>query len=356
MVTFDKELDDFRRLLEGKANLSFGYEVSALKDGDGIGYGAANGITGIEKFLGYNDTRLKVANFPSISLTHDFITVKAAVCISDEDRVMVDGKEDLTHLPRARGALEVFRDMYGINDHFSFYIEQDKKYDSAKGMGESAAFAASTARALCSLMFRKPSTAFVSSIARLVSGSGSRSAVDGIGLWQSYEGIPQNMNHAIKIKDQLGEFNIASFPKPNPIKTENVHGIAVQSPFYEQWGKLKFHSLINIIENDFDYNMLARAAFNDMLLMHSVLLTKGIGILDERIYNLIKLSDQSEGSLFVTADTGPTPILIYKDPDMLRKAEVIMGRSALKGSLVTGEQHTGQVFQDRARENLIKYT
>lgn len=355
MVRFGHELDRFRSAIQRDTDLSFGFETPELKKKDIICYGRANGITGIEKFLGYNDSRLKVANFPSISLTHNFITVNVAVCLSHKDRVILDGKENTSHLLRATGALDVFRSLFKISDHFAFYIEQDKKYGSAKGMGESAAFAGATAMALCNLMFKDPSTSFISSIARLVSGSGTRSVVNGVGLWQSYEGIDPEMNHAIRVREDMGDFHIASFPTPNPIKTENVHGIATQSPFYEQWGKVKFQSLLNIIENHFDPEMLARSAMNDMLLMHSVLLARGISILNEKMFALLKLAEQSEGSFFVTADTGPTPIMIYRDSDMLRKAEIIMGREPLRGNVVPHQTETETAFQKRAVENLVKY-
>lgn len=355
MVRFGSELDRFRLAIQRDKSLSFGFEMPELKKKDIICYGRANGITGIEKFLGYNDSRLKVANFPSISLTHNFITVNVAVCLSDEDKVILDGRENPSHLQRATGALDVFRNLFNVKDHFAFYIEQHKKYDSAKGMGESAAFAGATAMALCNLMFRNTSTSFISSIARLVSGSGTRSVVNGVGLWQSYEGIDPEMNHAIRVRNDMGDFHIASFPTPNPIKTENVHGIATQSPFYEQWGKVKFQSLLNIIENHFDPELLAQSAMNDMLLMHSVLLARGISILNEKMFTLLKLAEQSEGSFFVTADTGPTPIILYRDPDMLSKAETIMGKAALKGDVVPHQTETETAFQKRARENLDKY-
>lgn len=355
MVKFVEETRNFQKTLRKKGNLKFGYETPVLRRKEGIFFGTGNGITGLEKFLGYSNTPLKIANFPSISLTHDFVRVKAAVCLSKRDSVMVDGKTDASHLSRAIGALEIFREMFQVKDHFAFYIEREKKYESAKGMGESAAFAAATARALCSLMFDSATQGFISSIARLVSGSGSRSAVDGIGFWQSYEGIENRENHAIRIGDHLGKFKIASFPTPNPIKTENVHGIAVKSPFYEQWGTLKFHSIIDLIEHDFDTDMLVASGMRDMLLMHSVLLSMGVSILNEKFFDLLKLAEESNGSFFVTADTGPTPVIFYSDEDMLKRAENIMKREALKGSIVKEQKGHGMDFEKRATENLLKF-
>ncbi len=354
MVEFKRESEELERILLNESKLAFGYREPLMDVKNEIFFGSGNGITGIEKFLGYNDAKQNVANFPSISLTHDFVTVEAAVRISEKDRIFVDGREDQNHARRAIKALDIFREMFGLKEHFAFYLRRHKKYEKAKGMGESAAFASATSYALCSLAFKNPNPDIVSAVARLVSGSGSRAAVYGVGLWLSYEGIDSHRNHAVRVKEDLGQYKIAAFPRESAIKTENMHGLATDSLFYNSWAKNKFNEITNLIRNNFKPELLAERSMKDMLLMHSVLMSQGIRILDRKMFDLIDLSKGSNGSLYVTADTGPTPVLLYSDEELLKKAEYVMGSKSVKGNLVNQPIAITSDFQKEAENGLLK--
>ncbi|MEM3676186.1 MAG: mevalonate pyrophosphate decarboxylase, partial [Thermoplasmataceae archaeon] len=118
---------------------------------DKLFYGGGYPITGIEKFLGYFDSVLNIANFPSISLTADY---SSAHCYCrylnkpGQDLVMLDGKMDQSYTRRSNKALSFFKSLFSLTGSFQFYIERKRNYESAKGLGESAAIAAACARAI----------------------------------------------------------------------------------------------------------------------------------------------------------------------------------------------------------------
>ncbi len=164
-----------------------------------VTYGQGFSITGVEKFLGYADSVLNLANFPSISITTDFMQTHAfcqSVKESGRDLVVLDGQVDERYSKRAEKALNYFKSLYGITGSFRFFIERDRKYKEAKGMGESASIAAAVSRSLVANVFGSGASrdaTFTSRLARLVSGSGTRSVAGGLSMWLSYPNIREGM-------------------------------------------------------------------------------------------------------------------------------------------------------------------
>jgi diphosphomevalonate decarboxylase len=316
-------------------------EMDSKEEGFGSGYP----ITGLEKFLGYFDSGKKVAYFPSISITTDFSMTQCAVWKSSKDRVMLDGVENQSYLKRATNALDYFRKAYGISDKLTFYVERKKRYENAKGLGESAAVAAAVSSALCNMYFYDPSRALISRWARYASGSGTRSAAGGVSLWLSYPGIPESRNHAITIREDLDDFKIACFPTENTIKTEDAHGTASSSPFYDSWARMKYHQLKKHAENKFSVLPLLERAQEDMLQMHSLLLSRGTMVLDKRFIELLAFSSRNKGEFYVTADTGPTPVVFFRDIGLLEEAEKIVGSKSTSGKIQNNPPTITQDFR-----------
>ena len=312
-------------------------------------FGSGYPITGLEKFLGYYDSDRKVANFPSISATTDFSQALCGAWISHKDRVILDGVEDSSYSARAGKALDIFRKTYGIEERLTFNIERRKRYRNAKGLGESAAVACAVSSALCNLFFAMPTSQFISRWARYVSGSGTRSAAGGISLWMSYPGIPESRNHAIRVRDDLGGMKIACFPTENPLKTEDAHGTAASSPFYDKWARLKFELMIRHIRGNFDPMFMIRRSQEDMLQMHALLTSMGTVVLDRRFTKIMELGRKYRDELFVTADTGPTPVIFYRDNDILHEVEEITGSEALKGNVMNSPPVIPSDFVERTR-------
>ncbi len=315
-----------------------------------LAFGSGYPITGLEKFLGYYDSERKIANFPSISATTDFSLALCGVWISEKDRVILDGTESSSYSARAKKALDIFRKTYGIGEKLTFNIERRKRYADAKGLGESAAVACAVSSALCNLFFSNPSSQFISKWARYVSGSGTRSAAGGISLWLSYPGIPESRNHAIRVRDDLGGMKIACFPTANPLKTEDAHGTASSSPFYDRWARMKYELTIRHIRENFDPMSMIRRSQEDMLQMHALLTSRGTVVLDSRFTRIMELGRRHREELFVTADTGPTPVIFYRDQDILHEVESIAGMEALGGNVVNSRPEIPGDFREKTKK------
>ena len=120
---------------------------SELSDGK-VTYGEGYPITAFEKFLGYYDKAMNIAHAPSISMTTDFSLAKCVCKYSKKGRdiFFLDGETNEAYTKRMEKALAAFRSITGISGSFELSINRIKKYERAKGLGESAAVASAASR------------------------------------------------------------------------------------------------------------------------------------------------------------------------------------------------------------------
>ncbi len=312
-----------------------------LEDGRiGTGYGFP--IIGLEKFLGYFDRALNIANFPSISLTTDFSTCVAFCKYIEKpasDLVILDGSSDRKYQQRAQKALSFFKSLYGITGSFHFYIMRKKRYESAKGLGESAAVAAAVARSIVNCALDEKASAsdvLVSRLARLVSGSGTRSATGGISLWLSYPYIAENRCHGIRLPVEQKKIHYGTFPMPSEIATDDAHRLAESSPFYGRWMADKFNRIMEDIDSGFDIDLLLKRSQEEMYTLNSVILSTGNFIQTPSslkiIQDLLAFSRKNEG-LYFTADTGPSIVLLSRDRHLIEEFVSVRTEKFLWGSV-----------------------
>lgn len=291
-----------------------------------VTYAEGYPITGIEKFLGYFNKEFNIAFFPSISFNTDFSVARAAceyIKETGEDSVILDGQTNAKYTERAIRALNFFKNLHSIEGSFKFYIERKRRYEDAKGLGESAAIASSVSRALMRNVFGDEGgddDMLVSRFARLVSGSGTRSATGGFSMWISYPWITESDCYAVKLPVDYKNFYFVAFPDRSEITTANAHDIAYSSPFYSKWAYNKYDRLNEIISNNFSIGDLMKKSEEDMYFLNSLLMSQGTIIQNERSIGLIqrikKFSEKSKG-LFMTTDTGPSIVLMSNDKSLL---------------------------------------
>ncbi len=320
-------LNIFRKLVSLGIWRDVPQSSAALEDGK-IGAGFGFPIIGLEKFLGYFDHPLNIANFPSISLTTDFSNAVAFCRYTEKpasDLVALDGSTDRKYQERAHKALSFFKSLYDIPGSFHFYIVRRRKYRSAKGLGESASVAAAVARSVvnCALEGKaSESDVLVSRLARLVSGSGTRSATGGVSLWLSYPYIVESRCHAIRLPIEQGKIHYGTFPIPSEIATDDAHRLAESSPFYGRWMMEKFDRMIEDIDSGFDIDLLLKRSQQEMFTLNSVILSTGNFIQTPSslriIQDLLAFSKRNEG-LYFTADTGPSIVLLSRDRHLIEE-------------------------------------
>lgn len=302
------------------------YELN-LEDGKTT-YGGGYPITAIEKFLGYFDKDLNIAYFPSISFNTDF-SYSNAFCRyvkeAGRDSVVLDGQTSEKYTERARKAMNYFKNAYSIGGSFQFYVRRAKKYEDAKGLGESAAIAASVSRALVRNVFGEKASEddpLVSRFARLASGSGTRSSTGRFSLWISYPWIAERKSHGMVLPVNYDHFYFAAVPDKSEILTESAHSVAMSSMFYFKWAFNKYESLNEILEKGFSLDILLPKAEADMFLLNSLLMSKGVIIQNERsipLINRIKEFKKKNEGLYFTADTGPSLVLLSQDKSLIEE-------------------------------------
>ena len=291
-----------------------------------ITYGEGRPITAFEKFLGYYDKIANIANSPSISIVTDFSVARCFckyVSAAGMDRVVLDGESDERYTKRSVKALDKFREITGVEGSFQFSIVRVKKYSKAKGLGESAAVAEATSRALVGNVFGDAAAKdneYVSRFARLVSGSGTRAATGGMSIWASFPGIGEAECYAARLPVDTSKLHFAVFPDFHNIQTMDAHGIASSSEFYATWIKNKYDRVLKIIGAGFDLEDLMRYAQADTFRLRALLMSGGVAIDTEKslsLINAVSSFQQGGGRVWLTADTGPSIVVMSDDKDEL---------------------------------------
>lgn len=316
------------------------YPVS-LENGR-VTYGEGYPITAMEKFLGYYDKAVNAAYAPSISIVTDFSIAKAFcryIDVLGKDAVYLDGETNEKYMKRAKKALDYWRSINNISGSFQFIITRDKRYEKAKGLGESAAVAAAVARAFVANVFGVDASkddSFVSRYAKLVSGSGSRSATGGLSVWLSYPGIKEEDSYGVRLPVDTTGLHFVVYPDFHTIETLNAHGIASSSPFYPAWITGKYDKVMKILEEKSLSAMMAQAQ-QDMFNLNALLLSgDGTVIQTDNSFRIIRhvLDFQKEGGrVFMTADTGPSIVVMSDDESELERFIKEETATALRGKI-----------------------
>lgn len=333
----------FRKLDRAGIIPEIGEYTPECNEGE-ITYGQGYPITGIEKFLGYADSIINIANFPSISINTDFMKTHAFCQFlreSGKDSIVLDGQANERYTKRSEKALNYFKSLYDISGSFRFFVQREKKYSEAKGMGESASIAAAVSRALVTNVFGADATnddAFTSRFSRLVSGSGTRSVAGGISMWISYPSIREKLSFGFRLDDFSGKMAIAAFPSVSRVRTEDAHGAAIRSIFYDKWAQGKFSSCENIANGNPSAARVMETAERDFYRINSVLLSAGsiiqnpssIGLIEK----VLEFKKKNEG-LYFTTDTGPTVIVMSEEANLIREFSDHANVTPLNGKVVS---------------------
>lgn len=352
-----------RELLDRGLYRKIEYPETTLEDGK-ITTSYSFPIKAFEKFLGYFDFQQNIAFNPSVSFNTDFsLTMSSCIYLEKQnrDRVILDSEESETYSKKALKALNIFKKDHNIPGSFVFYIERLKKYGNAKGMSESSAVASSVSRSLVDNVFRETEfrSEIVSRYARLVSGSGTRAAVDGISIWLSYPGIDIDQSFAVRVRDNPSRLYYGIFPKFSAIKTDNAHRAIVNSVFYETWLKDKYNAILQMLSDNFSIEGLIRRGQVDSLNMHGILMSIGSSPqTPESIATLKKLLEfqkKNEG-IYINADTGPSIMISSLDRSLINECVKNVGEPFIEGgksgSSLLNERNG---FEKRSNEFLSNY-
>ncbi|BAB59938.1 TVG0795952 [Thermoplasma volcanium GSS1] len=329
-----------------------------------IHYGSGYPITGLIKFLGYYDESLKIANFPSISLNTDVSEAYSAFMISKDngnDTAVVEGENSPNITKKAMTAINVFKNLYDIKGSFHFYLRIKRKYAGAKGLGESAAVAAAASRSLVSALFEKEAlkdSNFISIVARLASGSGSKSVAGPLSLWLTAPAVSHEGSFSLNLRKEIDDIFLCAVPIRDSVSTAEAHNTVIKSPFYQQWSRLQFDAVYSIISRGGYSAQIIENATTNTYLMHSVLISTGkllwnqdtlraMGIVEDmrRIGRLIGFS----------IDTGPSVLVMADREDLIKEFKERYNGECIDASVPNGAPDIPSSFVESAERYFAKH-
>jgi len=222
---------------------------------------------------------------------------------------------------------------------------------NVKGVGYSAAAFASIALAASTAFDQKRELSHLSEIARLGSGSASRSLVGGFAIWyanRNGRSFARQLDDGTRVKLAMGIVPLAS-----DVKTEIAHEESVSSPFFAsrvREVRADVPKMLRAIKKG-DVSEVCRLAENDSLSLHAVTMTGngGLVLMSPETINVIRRvkAMREEGiPVWYSLDTGPSVFLNTQSEYLQKVCDDIQNsvhlpviKSDVGGSANTIEQH-----------------
>lgn len=340
----------------------------------GVAAARAHPMQGVLKYHGMTDWTWRIAYLPSVSICNDAaytLTLVEFDANLPDDVAAINGVTAAGRdLERVKQSLDAVRRAAHITTRArvtSKNVARGGK--TGKGLGTSASGSAALAMAATAAALGPEATAntrFVSSLARMLAGSGCRSATGGVSLWLSYPGIAHEDSFAVRLDnhDQLGEMRLVTVPIDSRIglKTETAHTDAPNSPLFKCWMLNRRAETLRCIDavQAGDWQTVGRLAELDSIQLHAVTMT---GSEDDKIFawepenlTIFRVCNalRAQGvPVYASTDTGPTVVLLThrRHVDQVASRMRALGFDAIEGD-IGGPAHLVDV--DRAREELAR--
>ncbi len=322
-------------------------------------------MQGILKYHGMSDWDWRIAFLPSISVCNDAGSTLTRVAFDPQltqDTLVIGGRRATgRELARVVRSLDVVRAIAGVTTHAHVVSHNVVRASRVgKGLGTSASASAALALAAIAALFgpaAAANTRFVSSIARLLAGSGCRSAAGGVALWLSYPGIAHEESIAVRLDPPgaLDELRLVTVPIDSAValQTEDAHRDAPHSSLFRAWMHSRADEVLECITaaRRGDWRTLGRWAEIDSIRLHGITMSGGdahklfgwepINITLFRLCNQLR----AEGhAVYCSTDTGPTAVflcdaagaaaLVQRIASLDAGLEAVVGRPAGSAELV----------------------
>ncbi len=295
-------------------------------------------MQGVLKYHGLADWDWRTAYLPSISLNNDAAQTLTWVQFDPglaADEVTIGGvPASGREYERVVRCLQFVREQARIGSAARVLtrnqLNSSAADGSAKGLGTSASGSAALAMAALSAAFGPQLGAhprLLSCTARLLAGSGCRSAAGGLALWLSYPGIPHEDSYAVRLDQQaeLRDVRLLTVPLPSRagLHTEAAHKDAPRSSFFGAWLQSRTAEVLQCIAaaQRGDWQCLGEWAELDSMRLHGVTMsgsrTNKIFAWEPENITLFRMCNslRSAGTpVYCSTDTGPTAVFITSAP------------------------------------------
>jgi len=298
---------------------------------DGQAAALAYPIQGVLKYHGLSDWAHRIAYLPSISVNNDAahtVTLVSFLPSQASDRLIMNGSEVQGRaLARVVDTLAAVRALGGISSAATVETRNVVRAShTGKGLGTSASASAALAMAALAAALGAEAvsnTRFLSCMARLLAGSGCRSATGGVSLWLSYPGASHEDSFALRLdtRHELGDLALLTVPIDSRIglATEQAHRDAPHSPFFATWMRQREAEVLECLAavRSGDWRTLGQLAELDSIRLHGVTMSADrehkLFAWEPENIALFRLCNRlrSEGlPVYFSTDTGPTTVLL----------------------------------------------
>lgn len=343
---------------------------SSLPPGDPCGAAAARAypIQGILKYHGMADWDLRTAYMPSISVNNDAAYTLTWVRFDPrltQDEAIINGQAASGRpLERIVRSLDAVRRLACIASGARVVSRNVVRASrTGKGLGTSASASAALAMAAMAAALGEgiaTNRRLLSCLARLLAGSGCRSATGGLSLWLSHQGIAHEESFAVRLDahGELDDLRLITVPLDSRIGlvTESAHRDAPRSPFFKSWLLGRGPEVLECLHAVAcrDWRTIAQLAELDSIRLHGVTMS---GSRENKLFAwepenipLFRLCNalRDQGApVYFSTDTGPTTVLLtHRDFEAQVVAgieelglglEIIRGRVAGPAELVPAD-------------------
>ena len=305
---------------------------------EGTAAARAFAMQGVLKYHGLADWDWRTAYLPSISLNNDAAQTLTWVQFDPglaADEVTIGGvPASGREYERVVRCLQFVREQARIGSAARVLtrnqLNSSAADGSAKGLGTSASGSAALAMAALAAAFGPQLGAhprLLTCTARLLAGSGCRSAAGGLALWLSYPGIPHEDSYAVRLDQQaeLRDVRLLTVPLPSRagLHTEAAHKDAPRSSFFGAWLQSRTAEVLQCIAaaQRGDWQCLGEWAELDSMRLHGVTMsgsrTNKIFAWEPENITLFRMCNslRSAGTpVYCSTDTGPTAVFITSAP------------------------------------------
>ena len=295
-------------------------------------------MQGVLKYHGLADWDWRTAYLPSISLNNDAAQTLTWVQFDPglaADEVTIGGvPASGREYERVVRCLQFVREQARIGSAARVLtrnqLNSSAADGSAKGLGTSASGSAALAMAALAAAFGPQLGAhprLLTCTARLLAGSGCRSAAGGLALWLSYPGIPHEDSYAVRLDQQaeLRDVRLLTVPLPSRagLHTEAAHKDAPHSSFFGAWLQSRTAEVLQCIAaaQRGDWQCLGEWSELDSMRLHGVTMsgsrTNKIFAWEPENITLFRMCNtlRSAGTpVYCSTDTGPTAVFITSAP------------------------------------------
>lgn len=279
----------------------------------------------LSKYWGKRD---KARNLPlnssiSISLGNLGSHTSVALSSTGKDEVTLDGKPLDPDSAFSTRTLR-FADMFRGEKHLPLLVQTHNTIPTAAGLASSASGFAALTQALCAAFDLPLSATDMSRIARLGSGSATRSLWHGFVKWSKGEAEDGSDSHGIKLDHQWDDLRIAIVPVDKGIKPQSsrdgMNHTVRTSPLFPTWPAQAEEDCAFIETAILERNFAAlgpRVEAN-ALAMHATMIAARppLAYLTEKSWAVLATlwNARDNGlSAFATMDAGPNVKLVFEE-------------------------------------------